>query len=605
MVRLTVRADRWTAVVVVVLVLAQSAVVVVTGLSLRWLVDGAVGAAVPGGIAAAVALGAAAFALRSAGMRVQTNMLLYLTTRVTIALTEEVLRRSADIPTVTHLDRAEHLDRLDRLRREGSTLAWLPWTVLGTVTAVLSVAASVVLLGSVHPLLSPLALLAAPPLLTSRRADAVLRDAQNACTEIHRREQRLHDLHTDPGPAKELFVTGGGQPLGQRADDLWNAAVRRQAVAHRAAIRWHCLGWLTSTVSIAVALLVVDYLVRHDRASLGDAVLVFSLTLQLQTQIRTTVEHLARLAAGGQLVDDFRWLSWYATGHSTHGVPPPAVLAGGIALHEVAFRYPGSAVDTLRGVNLWLPAGNVVALVGDNGAGKSTLVKLLAGVYEPTAGHITVDGEPLHTVDRRRWQARVSGVVQDFARFQFPVRIGIGIGDLPALHDKAAVLDAATRAGADRVISAMPQGMETQLGRAFGGVQPSPGQWQLLALARGLMRRSPLLLVLDEPTAALDPQTEYELFGRFVEQVRLASGHGTVTLLVSHRLTTVRMADLIVVLKDGVVAEVGTHGELVDAGGGYAELFRIQENAFTADPAARRATGIVPPAVVAETDRAG
>jgi len=224
-------------------------------------------------------------------------------------------------------------------------------------------------------------------------------------------------------------------------------------------------------------------------------------------------------------------------------------------------------------------------VVGANGAGKSTLIKLLTGVYEPTAGHLSVDGEPLSALDRDGWRARLSGVYQDFARLRLRTRETVGVGSIRHVRERPAVTAAVDRAGAADLLTRLPQGLDTQLGAAFGGVEPSLGQWQRLALARSLMRevtgeRPPLCVVLDEPTAALDPLAEYALFQHFVAQVRTATRQGAVTVLVSHRFTTVRMADLIVVLADGRVTEQGTHAELMAAGGGYAELYALQEHAY-------------------------
>ncbi|GAA0572179.1 ABC transporter ATP-binding protein [Paractinoplanes ferrugineus] len=579
MIRLSLRADRRTTVTAAALLLARSSIVALTGLSQRWLVDSSA-AGNRNGVVAAVALGAFAFALGGAGSRVQTNMLLYLTTRVTIAVTTEIQQLSSGVPTITHLSRPEQLDRLERLRRSGNALAWLPWTALGAVAAGASVVVSVVLLASVHPLLTALTLLALPPLLAGRRATAALSRAQDECTELHRQEQLLHELCTRPGSAKELFVTGGGAELNRRADELWERSVVRQRNAQATAVGWQSVGWAVFTASIVAALLLVAELSSRGQASLGDAVLVFSLTVQLQSQIRFALEDVGRLAENGRLTDHYWWLRGYARDQRRGGAQPPAALAEGIVLDDLRFRYPGAPGDTLRGVDLRIPPGTTVALVGDNGAGKSTLVKLLAGLHEPTGGEIRVDGRPLREYDPRGWQSRVSGVMQDFTSFLLPVYVGIGVGDLPRLHDAAAVERAAVDAGADRFVAAMPQGFRTRLGRAFGGVDPSIGQWQRLALARGLMRRSPLLLVLDEPTAALDPQAEFDLFRRFVRQVEAARAGGSVTLLVSHRLTTVRLADLIVVLHDGAVAEVGDHRELMAAGGRYAAMFQLQKKAF-------------------------
>ena len=224
-------------------------------------------------------------------------------------------------------------------------------------------------------------------------------------------------------------------------------------------------------------------------------------------------------------------------------------------------------------------------MVGENGAGKSTLVKLLAKMYEPTQGRILIDGADLARMPAGEWRERLAGAFQDFFRFEFRARHTVGVGDVPRLDDQPAVVTAIGRAGADDVVVKLTAGLETQLGPTWpNGVEMSFGQWQKLALARGFMRDTPLLLVLDEPTAALDAETEHALFERYAAAAKDKdlgkSDAGRVTILVSHRFSTVRMADLIVVLDGAKVVEVGSHEDLMAKGGQYSELYGIQAAAY-------------------------
>jgi len=257
-------------------------------------------------------------------------------------------------------------------------------------------------------------------------------------------------------------------------------------------------------------------------------------------------------------------------------------LHHGIRLEHVSFAYPGTSRIVLDDVSLTLPAGAVVAIVGENGAGKTTLVKLLAKMYEPSSGSILVDDTPLARVRAGEWRARLAGAFQDFFRFEFRLGHSVGLGDLPRLDDEPAVLAAVDRAGAGDVVARMTTGLDTQLGPTWPcGVELSFGQWQKLALARGFMRDEPLLLVLDEPTAALDAETEHALFERYAAVTRTGeSASGRITILVSHRFSTVRMADLIVVLDGARLVELGTHDELMARNGQYAELYGIQASAY-------------------------
>jgi len=253
----------------------------------------------------------------------------------------------------------------------------------------------------------------------------------------------------------------------------------------------------------------------------------------------------------------------------------------GIRLDHVSFAYPGTLRLVLDDLSLWLPAGAVVAIVGENGAGKTTLVKLLAKMYEPSSGSILVDDTPLARMPADQWRARLAGAFQDFFRFEFRARHTVGLGDVPRVDDEPAVVTAVDRAGAGDVVSRLTSGLETQLGPTWpGGVDVSFGQWQKLALARGFMRDKPLLLVLDEPTAALDAETEHALFERYAAAAHANRDSGRITILVSHRFSTVRMANLIVVLDGARLAEMGTHDELMARGGQYAELYGIQAAAY-------------------------
>jgi ATP-binding cassette subfamily B protein len=223
----------------------------------------------------------------------------------------------------------------------------------------------------------------------------------------------------------------------------------------------------------------------------------------------------------------------------------------------------------------------VVAVVGENGAGKTTLVKLLAKLYAPSSGRVLIDDTDLARIDSSRWRERMAGAFQDFFRFEFQAGETIGIGDLPRLDVEQALETAMDRAGARDVVESLPVGLRTQLGPTWReGVDVSYGQWQKLALARGFMRDEPLVVALDEPTAALDAETEHQLFERYAGRARHARRNGSITVLVSHRFSTVRMADLIVVLDGSRVAEVGSHEELMASGGRYCELYRIQAKAY-------------------------
>jgi ATP-binding cassette subfamily B protein len=343
---------------------------------------------------------------------------------------------------------------------------------------------------------------------------------------------------------------------------------------------WSSLAWAVFGLGYVGA---VVFTATAIDATAGQIVLVLVIGSQLSQFVGAAVGELGFLRSiwldiSRRLI----WLEDYAAAVDARSDgTPPTRLATGIHLEHVSFRYPGSDRLVLDDVTLDLPAGSVVAVVGDNGAGKTTLVKLLARLYDPDAGRIEVDGVDLTSMSVPEWRARLAGAFQDFFRFELRALDGVGLGDLDRLGDRAAAATAIGRAGAGDVVDRLPAGLDTQLGPSWDdGIEVSFGQWQKLALARGFMRDQPLLLVLDEPTAALDSETEHALFERFAEAAREEVTNGRVTVLVSHRFSTVRMADLIVVLDGARLIEVGTHADLMASGGRYAELYGIQATAF-------------------------
>jgi ATP-binding cassette subfamily B protein len=315
----------------------------------------------------------------------------------------------------------------------------------------------------------------------------------------------------------------------------------------------------------------------------GDVLLVLVAGGRLTTYVGAAVGELGFLR--GIWLESSRRLTWLEDFAASHDELAdqrvPDRLSRGIRLEHVSFRYPGTTALVLDDLDLHLPAGAVVAIVGENGAGKSTLVKLLCRMYSPTTGRILIDDVDLARVPNAQWRARLAGAFQDFFRFEFAAQAAVGLGDEPRIDERPAVETAVDRAGAADVIDRLASGLDTQLGPTWeSGVEVSFGQWQKLALARGFMRDDPLLVVLDEPTAALDAETEHALFERYAHHARATGDHGRITVVVSHRFSTVRMADLIVMLDGARIADVGSHEELMVRGGAYAELYSIQAESY-------------------------
>ncbi|HXT77553.1 MAG TPA: ABC transporter ATP-binding protein [Candidatus Eisenbacteria bacterium] len=530
---------------------------------------------------AAVGLAISAVAtwfLRTVSTRVQRRF----RDRVTIALESHVARLQASIATIAHQERPEYLDRLSMLRNQVFVLDHMYMSVFSTVGWILRLGVTLALLVSIHPALLLLAVFAVPTVLTSTWRPGVERDAQERAAPSHRLARHLFMIATTAPPGKDVRVTGIGDRLIQGRRSAWERGYGPVAKARWGSALWHALAWAVFGLAYVGAVVFVSSFLHRPASAV---LLVLAAGARLSAYIGATVGEIGFLR--GFWMDGSRRLAWLedyaASVAAAADLSVPVAVHRNIRLDHVSFAYPGTSRVVLDDVSVALPAGAVVAIVGENGAGKTTLVKLLAKMYEPSSGSIYVDEVPLARISTDRWRERVAGAFQDFFRFEFRVRHTVGLGDVPRMDDEPAVLAAVDRSGAGDVVARLPSGLETQLGPTWpAGVELSFGQWQKLALARGFMRDQPLLLVLDEPTAALDAETEHALFERYAAAAQGSErkGTGRITILVSHRFSTVRMADLIVVLDGARLVEVGTHDELMAKGGQYAELYEIQAAAY-------------------------
>jgi ATP-binding cassette subfamily B protein len=482
-------------------------------------------------------------------------------------------------------ERQDYADRMELLRKETWELGSGVQTVLTALTLSVQIVLTAVLLARLEPWLLVLPLFAVPPLIAGRHAEGRRERAELDTAEDRRLGWHLLELAVSPAAAKEIRLFGLQRVLRERQA----AARRREEVrlrrAELAGLQLRMAGQLIFAIGYVAAVVVVVRSAIGGQRTVGDVVLVITLAVQTNAQAAGAV------AVAGQLQRNARALGWVhwlrresasAADPIVPDSPVPPVLTDGIRLDRVTFRYPGTATDVLRDVSVRIPAGTTVAIVGDNGGGKSTLVKLLARFYRPTAGKITVDGVDLRRIDPALWRERITAGFQDFVKLEGPARESIGVGDLPRLADPATVPAAVHRADAQAVIDRLPEGLDSHLGKSYEpGTELSGGQWQRVALSRAMMRPEPLLLLLDEPTAALDPLTEHALFERYAASAReVGSRTGGITVLVSHRFSTVRMADLILVVSGGRIAEAGSHPDLMARDGIYAEMFALQASAY-------------------------
>jgi ATP-binding cassette, subfamily B, bacterial len=509
-----------------------------------------------------------------------------LTDRVNLVLGVRIARLAATAPTLEHLERSDLLARLEQLTQNRRTMAGAPRQLIGLFGQALRAIGIVVLLATIYLPVLVIPLLAVAPALSDRWAARVQRRADDSLAEDRRLLGALFAFATSADSAREVRSYGISDALTRRHAELTEHVRRRAVRAALLSAGLEAAGWLVFAAGLITAIVVLVLRAVDGDVTPGQVVMAVSLMRRAQTQISRSTDTAGNfntaLSAAGQLL----WLEDHTeqTARPARGYRhAPARLNSGISLQGLTFAYPGNEETPVLGpIDLELPAGRTIALVGENGAGKSTLVKLLCRMYAPTGGRIVIDGVDLAEISPTDWRERVTGAFQDFQRLQLILSESVGVGDLLRVEDHPTVRGAMERAGTAALEERLPAGLATRVGSRFtGGHDLSGGQWQRLALARGLMRQAPVLVVLDEPTASLDALSEAALFDRYTAAAReLAAAQGTVTLLVSHRFSTVRAADLIVVLERGKVLEQGSPAELLAAGGTYAELYELQARAY-------------------------
>ncbi len=489
----------------------------------------------------------------------------------------------AAVPTLDHLESPAFRDQAQIVReRQGalgsaynSLVNALRNLMMPLVTLIVAIGADARLLW-----LLPASL---PSLLLGRWVVRWDRQAEEEGAEPGRLTQHLVGLAVEPDPASELRVLGARDVVAGKlhaAGADWRRPHVRADVLKNVAATGCGLLYLVAAGAVLTLIARDAADSRVPVGAVATSVLVIGQLQNVVSSLRFSFQMLAqvvRTVGRYRMLEDGVAAALAAEGTGT----PPGTLRTGISLRGLGFTYPGQETPSLAGVDLDLPAGSVVAIVGENGAGKSTLVKLLTGLYRPTVGQVLVDGVDLASLDGEQWRARCAGAFQDHVHLELIARESVTTGDLPALDSDERALRALDDAAASDVLVALPGGLGTQLGTSWDdGTELSGGQWQRLAIARGMMRGDPLLLVLDEPTSALDAATEHALFEGYADAARRAGRHGAVTVLVTHRFSTVAAADLVVVLEDGRVGEVGGHAELMAAGGSYAQLYALQARGY-------------------------
>ena len=469
---------------------------------------------------------------------------------------------------------SELQDRLERARRQAGGRASLIGQLFGQaqdLVTVASFAAGLLVYAPWLIVLLGIALL--PAFIGEAHFNAQSYSLNYARTPERRELDYVRQTGASAETAKEVKIFGLNAFLIERYRSLATSFfdANRQIALRRAS--WGSLLSAIGTVAYYVAYAYIVWRTLHGDFTIGDLTFLAGSFRRLRNLLENLLLGFSQVAGQALYLDDL--LSFFDI--QPEIVPPPnprpfpVPIKEGFAFENVGFRYPGASRWAVHGLTFELRAGEILALVGENGAGKTTLVKLLARLYDPDEGRILLDGHDLREYDLFAIRANIGVIFQDYVRYHFTAADNIAVGRIEARDDRQRIIAAAERSLADEVIRKLPLGYDQIIGKRFRtGIDLSGGEWQKIAIARAYMREAQLL-ILDEPTAALDARSEFEVFRRFKEL-----SHGKTAVLISHRFSSVRMADRIVVISDGAVEAVGTHAELLERGGRYAELFELQ-----------------------------
>ncbi len=523
--------------------------------------------------------------LQSLQFRAQSLLKMLLGARLSVDINVMILRKAVSLD-LAHFEDPKFYDQLTRARREASSRPLgMVGDVLQLVQGVLQLVGYVGLLWTFSPLAVIVLIAAALPAAAGevRFSRAAFRLRNFRAPESRRLNYIEYILGSDEH-AKEVMVLGLGKALLDRYRSLGESLYQddRKLAVRRAF--WGYLLSLLATLAFYGCYGVIVGLAVAGKLSLGEMTLYVVAFRQGQQAFQSTLGSMGGIYEHDLYMSNlFEFLAIpTVSGQLLLSAQPTAAGEGatGIEFQGVSFKYPGETRFALRDVSLRIPAGQSLALVGHNGAGKTTFIKLLCGLYKPTEGKILVDGKDLATLPPDEIRRRIGVVFQDFGQYQFSVRDNVSFGAIAHAEDKPRIERALERGGADEFVRGFPEGIDALLGRWFHkGVELSGGQWQRIALSRAFMREEADILVLDEPTAALDAEAEHKVFERFRELTK-----GRTAILISHRFPTVRMADRIVVLEGGPdgghIAEQGTHSELIAQGGRYAGLFKLQAQGY-------------------------
>jgi ATP-binding cassette subfamily B protein len=484
----------------------------------------------------------------------------------------KIITKTKDL-SISQLEDSEFYDKLERARTKTTGRVTLMSTALSQVQSLIVIISLIAGLIYFEPWLILILILSIiPAFINELKFSSSKYSIARSWTAERRELDYLRYIGANDTTSKEMKLFGLVDFVASRFKNLSD---EYYLINRKLAIRRTFLGALFNllgTISYYGAYILIIYRAVSGTISIGDLTFLSGSFSRLRSGLQSNFSQFTRIAESAlYLKDYFDFLDIVPPISSGKSRPLPTEINKGFEMVDVTFSYPGGEHKVLDKVNFKIKAGEKMAFVGQNGAGKTTLIKLLLRFYEPDSGQILLDGVDITAFDKDEYQKQFGVIFQDFIRYEFKVRENIAVGDISKLDDQAAVEEAAKRSLADEVVAEMSLGYEQQLGRRFAkGKDLSGGQWQKIALARAYMKDAKVM-VLDEPTSALDARAEYEAFQRFIGLTK-----GKTSIIISHRFSTVRMADRILVLEDGKVLELGTHEELMDNNQLYAELFSLQ-----------------------------
>src|SRR5690554_5349363 len=485
---------------------------------------------------------------------------------------EKIIRKTAEL-TISQLEDPEFYDKLDRARSQTRSRVELMSNILGqaqTVISIVSLIAGLVYFELILILILILSII--PSFINEAKFSNTRYSVARSWTAERRELDYLRFIGANNQTAKEIKLFGLTDFIADRFKGLSNDYYH---LNKKLSLRQSLYGSLFNILGVLSYYGAYVYIILRVIAgviSIGELTFLSGSFNRLRNNLQGFFSRFTRISESALYLQDyFDFLDLKIEQTSEDKTPLPEKIQIGFELRDVHFTYPGSKEKVLKGVSFTMKAGEKIAFVGQNGAGKTTLIKLILRFYEPSQGEILLDGININKFDVDAYRKRFGVIFQDFFKYEFTVRENIAVGNIEKVAEDEIIHDAATRSLADEVINVMYHGLEQQLGRRFAeGQELSGGQWQKIALARAYMKDADIM-VLDEPTSALDAQAEYDVFERFIGLTE-----GKTSIIISHRFSTVRMADRILVLKDGKVLELGTHQELMANPNLYAKLFKLQ-----------------------------